>query len=91
MANPNLLANVSSIAQDGVVVLGALAAGSAVVVTALAAFGVHVDQATLVQQIGGLGALLTVARTTLDSLTKTAVTVETPKAAPQSSTPLTGA
>jgi|HubBroStandDraft_6_1064221.scaffolds.fasta_scaffold00174_50 hypothetical protein len=87
MANPNLLADVSSIAQDGVVVAGAVAAGAAVIVTALAAFGVHVDSAQLVQEAGAVGALLTLGRTTLDSLTGTK-TVETPKPAPVSSTPL---
>lgn len=87
MSNPNLLADVSSIAQDGVVICGAVAAGAAVIVTALAAFGVHVDAATLVQQAGAVGAIVTLARTTVDSLTGTK-TVETPKAAPVSSTPL---
>ena len=81
MSNPNLLANVSSIAQDGVVVCGAVAAGAAVIVTALATFGVHVDAAQLVQEAGALGAAITLARTTIDSLTGTK-TVESVKAAP---------
>jgi hypothetical protein len=83
MANPNVLADVSSVAQDGVIILGAVAAGAAVIVSALAVFGVHVDQAQLVQEAGALGAVLTLIRTTVDSVTSAkgnAATVETPKA-----------
>lgn len=79
--NPNLLANVSSVAQDGVVILAAASAGAAVIVSALAVFGVHVDAADIVQKAGALGALLTFARTALDSLASkgAAATIETPK------------
>ncbi len=87
MSNPNLLADVSSIAQDGVVVLGAVAAGAAVIVSALAVFGVHVEAAQIVQECGAIGAAITVARTTIDSLTGTK-TVETPKLAALVSSPL---
>ena len=88
MANPNVLADVSSIGQDAVVVLGAVAAGAAIIVSALAVFGVHVDQAQLVQEAGALGAAVTLVRTVIDSLASkgNAATLETP--APVASTPI---
>lgn len=89
MANPNLLADVSSIAQDAVVITGAVVAGAAVIVSALAVFGVHVDQAQLVQEAGALGAAITLIRTTVDSLTSkgNAATVETPRSTPLPASP----
>jgi hypothetical protein len=90
MANPNVLANVSSIGQDAVVVLGAVAAGAAVIVSALAVFGVHVDQTQLVQEAGALGAAITLARTTIDSLTSQKGNAATVESVPVTSTPLTG-
>jgi hypothetical protein len=90
MANPNLLADVSSVAQDAVVVLGAAAAGAAVIVSALAVFGVHVDQTQLVQEAGALGAAVTLVRTTVDSLTSQKGNAATVETTPVTSTPLTG-
>jgi hypothetical protein len=48
-------------------IFGMIAAGAGVIVTALGAFGVHVDQATLIQQAGALGALATLLSKWIDS------------------------
>jgi hypothetical protein len=72
-----------------VAVLGILAASTALIVTVLALFGVHVTEADVAQKLGGVGALVTLLSKAVDSWNnaQTATALATPSA----STPATSA